>query len=331
MGKERVLITGASGFIGGFLVEEALNNDLEVLAAVRKSSDISSLKNLNVEIVEIDFESITDMTKLFKTCNCTYVIHNAGLTKTKLLADYVKVNSQYLKNMVTAIKQSGIELKKLLYVSSLASYGPADFHPGGILKEGNTPHPVTDYGRSKLAAEQYLQREADIPYIIIRPTAVYGPKEKDLLNVFVMINKRLDMQIGYLPQKLTFIYVKDLSKLMVAALTSSHTNKGYFATDGHTYTGQALSGFIKEALNKNAIKIKLPIIALKGIAFASEKISGLFGNYPPLNIDKVHELKARNWSCDVDNLKTELGFTSEFDLSTGIPETVAWYKANNWL
>ena len=331
MNVGKVLVTGANGFIGAFIVEEAQKKGLSVYAAVRKGSDVSALHELNPVILEIDYNNLSSIAEMLAKHKFEYIIHNAGVTKTPDPNEYMLINVDYLKHMIDAIRKSGIPIKKFLYVSSLASIGPADFQKDGILNETSIPHPVTHYGRSKLAAEIYLNDQKDIPFLIIRPTAVYGPREKDLLNVFQMVNKHIEINPGFLPQKLTFIYVKDLVDLMIKALLSNHQHKAYYATDGNVYTGDALSGFIRESLNKRTFKIKLPILMLQAIAYCSEKISGLWNSYPPLNIDKFHEIKARNWNCDVRNLYTDLGFKAEYDLKHGIDATCIWYKKNNWL
>ncbi|MBC7886148.1 MAG: NAD(P)-dependent oxidoreductase [Saprospiraceae bacterium] len=329
--KEKILITGANGFIGTFLVEEALKRGLEVYAAIRKNSNISSIKDLNITFLEFDYMDVNQMSSFFTKYQFTYVIHNAGVTKSPDPGEYLRVNRDYLINVIEAIRKSGITLKKFLFVSSLAATGPADFQKNGILSQDVIPYPVTYYGKSKLEAEIYLTQQRDIPFLIIRPTAVYGPGEKDLLNVFQMINRRIELNAGFLPQHLTFIYVKDLARLMILAIFSPYKHKAYFATDGHVYTGDAFSGFIRESLNKRTFKIRLPIPVIKLVAFVSEKAAGIWDSYPPLNIDKVNEIKARNWKCDVLDLETELEFKAEYDLTKGIPETVQWYKDNKWL
>ncbi|MBK8054564.1 MAG: NAD(P)-dependent oxidoreductase [Saprospiraceae bacterium] len=253
------------------------------------------------------------------------------MTKSPSDEEFLKINKGLLVQLVTAIHEAGVNITKLVLISSLAAYGPADFQQENIVKDTSTPHPVTKYGKSKLEAEKYIKSQSKIPYIIIRPTAVYGPGEKDLYNVFKMINNRIAMEPALLGQKLTFIYVKDLVNLIVKATISPATNKSYFATDGHVYTGSALSGFIREIIGKKGITIKIPIFLMKGLAFVTEKAAGIWDSYPIFNVDKVNEIKALSWHCDVSNLKSDLDFEPKYDLPSGLRETVQWYKENKWL
>ena len=331
MDKARLLITGANGFIGSFLAEKALLGGFDVYAGVRKNSNVSALSNLNISLVFLDYVNTEELSAIFKQYNFTHIIHNAGLTRTIVVQDYFKVNKDYLVNIISAVRSSNIQLSKFVFISSLAAFGPADFQESGIVKTNSIPHPVTNYGKSKIEAERYLTKQTDIPYIIIRPTAVYGPREKDLLNVFQLLNKRIEMYAGLIPQKLTFIYVKDLVDVIILSLTSAIEKKAYFVTDGNVYTGEAFNGFIKESLNKRTLKLRLPIFLLQIVAFVLEKVTGFWDEYPPLNIDKVNEIKARNWNCDIQDLKNDFGFIAKYDLTKGIPETVAWYKEHKWL
>jgi nucleoside-diphosphate-sugar epimerase len=329
--KPKILITGANGFIGGFIVLEALSEGFDVYSCVRKNSNVQSLKSLNTTIVEVNYTDVTAMASLIREHRFDYIIHNAGLTKSPDPGELIRINKGLLEKLVEAIRISETKIKKLIYISSLAAYGPADHSVDGIVRDSCEPSPVTHYGKSKLAAELYLKQQTDIPYIILRPTVVYGPREKDLLNVFQMINKRIDVQPGLISQKLTFIYVKDLAKLILKACMSDKVHKGYFATDGNVYTSEAFAGFIKEYMNKWALKVRVPIFLVQGLAHITEKLAGLWDSYPVFNVDKVNELKAKNWNCDVSNLYHDLGFKAEYDLTKGIPETIQWYKENKWL
>lgn len=326
------MITGASGFVGGFLVEEALKRGLDVYAAIRKTSSKEYLKDERIKFVYLDFEDVDALAGSFTELNFDYFIHNAGVTKTPSKEVYFKVNAEYLNNIIKAIVQSKIPLKKLTFISSLAAYGPAEYTESGIVTEEGTPHPVTNYGRSKLKGEEYLKAQTEIPYTIIRPTAVYGPREKDLFTVYQLINRGLDLSIGLTDQYLTFIYVKDLVRVILDSTLAHKKNVAYFATDLAVHTSTSYNNAIKKALgNKLALKIKLPITVVKVLGFASEKIGGLFGSYPALNVEKVNELEANSWICDTTPLVNDLNYAPEYSLERGLDESIAWYKENNWL
>jgi len=332
MNSKKILITGASGFVGGFLVEEAISRGLTVHSAVRRSSNCEVLDELDTTLVYIDFEDVDALTKVLQNGNYEYIIHNAGLTKAKAKEAYFKVNEQYLRNLVEAIRNADLQMDKFLFVSSLAAYGPADLQQDGIVSESSTPQPVTNYGRSKLAAEKYLKKQQDIPYNIIRPTAVYGPREYDLLTVYQTLAKRMELYVGLSDQRLTFIYVKDLVRAIMDVLLSDHEDTAYFITDGKTYTAQEMNAIVKSEMNiKRTFKMKLPIFAVKTIAFFSEKIAGISGKYPPLNIEKVNELQARDWNCDISDLHRHVKFRAEYDLKLGMEETIDWCKKKGLL
>ena len=329
---KKVLITGASGFVGGFLVEEALNKGLDVFAGIRKTSNRQYLTDPRINFVYLDFEDIKSLSVELSNHQFDYFIHNAGITKTPSKEEYFKVNAEYLNNIIQAIELSEISLQKLTFISSIAAYGPAEYTESGIITESSTPHPVTNYGRSKLKGEQYLKTQKNIPYTIIRPTAVYGPREKDLFTVYQLLNRGLDISIGLEDQKLTFIYVKDLVRVILDSTLAHKKNVAYFATDLTVQTSTSYNKAIKKALgNKMALKVKLPITVVKVMGFLSEKIGGLFGNYPALNVEKVNELEANSWICDIKPLKNDLDFKPDYSLERGLEESIRWYKENNWL
>jgi nucleoside-diphosphate-sugar epimerase len=331
LGK-KVLITGASGFVGGFLVEEALSRGLDVFAAIRPSSDKQYLNDPRIKFIHLDFEDVGELSGQLALHNFDYFIHNAGVTKTPSKEEYFKVNADYLNNIVLAFKRAQIQPEKLTFVSSLAAYGPAEFSERGIVTENGTPNPVTNYGRSKLKGEQYLKSQNHIPYVIIRPTAVYGPREKDLFTVYQLLNSGLDLSVGFEDQKLTFIYVKDLVRVILDSTLAHKKNVAYFATDLAIHTSTSYNKAVKKALgNKLAVRIKLPITVVKALGFAIERIGGFFGTYPALNAEKVNELEAKSWICDTTPLETDLNYKPQYDLDAGLKESIAWYKENNWL
>lgn len=328
---KKLLITGASGFVGGYLVEEAMLQGYQAHAAVRRSSNTKVLDALGAQLVYVNFEDAAALSELLRKEQYSYIIHNAGLTKSPSQETYNKVNATYLQTLLEALRSADLQLDKFLFVSSLASYGPADQQGEDIVKDAHTPHPITMYGKSKLLAETYLKRSKDIPWLIIRPTAVYGPREYDLLTVYQTIAKRLELYVGFGKQTLTFIYVKDLVKQMVALLDSDAEHKGYFATDGHVYTAEKMNEYVRKELGVKTLKLRLPVILIRFIAFFSEKISMFAGNYPALNVEKVKELAAKSWNCDYTELSADTNYTPQFDLQNGLKETIAWCKQEDLL
>lgn len=329
--KKKVLITGASGFVGGHLVEEAIRRGYSVNVVVRKSSDISYLKAFDVNYYYfniLDEEAFTDHLNAFRY---EYVIHNAGVTQTKKERTYYKVNTTSVEVICNAINCLSHQ-PKLIFISSLAAYGPAEFTPNGVISNNHDPHPVTHYGKSKLKGEQYLHDNADFDYEIIRPTAVYGPREKDLFTMFKMVDFGISFKIGKEPQKLTFIYVKDLVRaIMDVAQSELVYKKGYFIADAYYYSNQQFNDLLKKHLNRRTLNITLPSRYVQPIGRFLDKFYSQISTLPPISEDKSHEITAKSWVCDTQTIEDKIGFTSTTSLDQGIMETVEWYKTHKWL
>ncbi|MBK8700038.1 MAG: NAD(P)-dependent oxidoreductase [Saprospiraceae bacterium] len=328
---KRLLITGATGFIGGFLAEEAIRKGFHVIASVRKKSDLSYIKHLQLEYVELDLSSSASMVSILNEVKPDYIIHNAGLTKAASQAEYDVVNADYTNNLALASMQAEKIPAKFLYMSSLASYGPADFQSDDTVMEHHTPHPVTMYGRSKLKAENMLKSIPGLNYLIFRPTAVYGPREKDLFTVFKMVDKGIAVHTGKGDQKLTFIYVFDLIELMLRSLENNAVAKSYFVTDGKVYNTKDLNRIIGENLGKKTVKIGLPLTIISIVGLVSEWIGKLSGKIPSLNRDKLNEIKASNWQCNAEPLFEDTAYRPQVTLEDGLSRTVKWYRANKWI
>lgn len=326
--REKVLITGASGFVGYHLVEEALKNNLEVYAAVRKSSDISHLKKLNIKFTYPDFSSVAALKKDFEANQYTYVIHAAGVTRAKNQKAYNAVNVDYTINLATAAAASP-HFRKFVFISSLAALGP--LHTlNGIITDNSIPHPVTSYGRSKIIAEQGLKTIAGLNCTILRPTGVYGPRDKDIYIALKQFAKNFEAYIGRAPQKLSFIYVKDLAAASIKALYTGK-NKAYNLSDGNFYDRYELADITKDILRVKTYKFHLPVNFVKIIASVAEIFGSLRGKTPVLNREKLHELMATNWYCSIEEARHDMGFYPQYNLKAGLKETLAWYKANRWL
>lgn len=328
--KKRVLITGATGFVGFHLIEAALAADMEVYANIRQSSKVDHLQHFAINFVELDFESIYALTAHISEYRYDYIIHAAGVTKAESLAEYNRFNASYTRNLAIAATSAAHRIEKFIFVSSLAALGPLD-DAASLLEDSGASNPVTYYGKSKLLAESYLSNIPLLPLIVFRPTAVYGPREREILIVLKAIKRGIEVYLGKREQQLSFVYVKDLAEIMVSALKSDVTGKAYNVSDGEVYGRSSLADYTKAVLLKKTLKVKFPLGVLKGLAWSLEKGFKLFNKVPTLNIDKVNELTGVNWACNIENIKKDLGFKPRYQLEQGLSETIDWYQHNNWL
>ncbi len=333
---DNILITGASGFIGSFLVEEGLKRNYQVFAGIRRSSSKVYLKDPRIRFIEFDFstvDSLVQTIELLRKQNIRfkYIIHNAGVTKARKKEDYFNVNFHNTRNFIEALQTTGSIPDKFIFISSLAAYGPGDPVTMKPVMLSDEPKPIEIYGKSKLEAEKFITSLKDFPWLILRPTGVYGPRERDYYVFFKTINSGLEAYIGSSKQILTFIFVKDLVRVIFDATISSITNKTYFVSDGNEYDTQTFAAIAKKHLHRKTIKITVPTGIVKQLAFVLEKTYGLWGSVPTLNTDKYNVLKNINWRCEIEPLQHDFNFKANYDLDKGVKETVEWYKKEGWL
>jgi nucleoside-diphosphate-sugar epimerase len=322
---KKILITGASGFVGSHLVEEALRRGLDVYAGIRKTSSRQYLTDHRIHFVELDFSDKTQLSSTIRQNQFDFIIHNAGVTAAPKDEDFWLVNFEYVKNLTEAI--DNIPVRKFLFISSLASYGPASQHDlSDFLKEEDTPNPINVYGKAKLAAERHLTSLPDLPYIIIRPTAVYGPRNEEFVPVFKSLKWHIEGYLGFGRQHLSFVHVSDLSIIVLDAVLSEQERKAYFLSDGKYYSQKEFYAAILKYLKSWTIKITVPIGLIRLIASILEKTIGSSGKFPTLNMEKVKILESRNWKCDVEPLREDFNYSPKYDLEKGMEDTINWFK-----
>lgn len=330
---KRILVTGASGFIGSFIVEKALEMDMEVWAAVRNTSSRRWLTNPRTNFIELNLSDVEDLKRKLGELRLDYVVHAAGVTKCTNAADFFSVNTGGTKNLVRALIDMRMPLTRFVEISSLSVFGPVrEQQPYTEIKDTDTPRPDTAYGRSKLEAERFLDGLDGFPYVVLRPTGVYGPRERDYFMMAQSIQKHTDFAVGFKRQDLTFVYVADVVQAVFLALDHGRTGRKYFLSDGCVYDSRAFSDLIRHELGDPwLLRIKAPIWLLRAITFIGEYVGRLTGKVTALNNDKFHIMRQRNWRCDIRPAEEELGYKPLYGLERGVKLAMKWYKENGWL
>lgn len=330
---KKILITGASGFIGSFIVEEALKRGFETWAAVRKSSSRKYLNDSRIHFIELDLGNLDKLEKQLSGQQFDYVVHAAGVTKCQHSSDFFKVNTEGTANLALALRRQNTGLRRFVYLSSLSVMGPArEQEPHTEITAADKACPDTAYGKSKLESEQRLEAIKGFPFIVLRPTGVYGPREKDYFMMAQSISRHVDFAVGYRPQHLTFIYVMDVVQAVFLALDHGTVGSRYFISDGRVYSSRTFSDLISNELgNPWLLRIKAPLWLLRIISFAGEWTARITGKISALNNDKYNIMKQRNWMCDIKPAENELGYKPQYDLKRGVAATIKWYKDNGWL
>ena len=330
----KILITGASGFIGSFIVEEALKQGFETWAAVRKSSSKEYLQDERIHFIELNLSSKAQLIEQLRPHQFDYVVHAAGVTKCLNKADFRRINTEGTKNLVDALLDLQMPLKRFVFLSSLSVFGAIKEQlPYDEIREDDTPKPNTEYGRSKLEAERYIDSIGSrLPYIILRPTGVYGPREKDYFMMAKSIKQHIDFAVGYQRQDITFVYVTDVVQAVFLALEKGETGRKYFLSDGQVYQSTTFSDLIHEELGRSWwLRITAPVWVLRVVTFFGEYIGHMTGKVTALNNDKYNILRQRNWRCDIEPTRHELGFEPKVQLKEGVKTTIQWYKDHKWL
>lgn len=328
-----ILITGAGGFIGGFLVEEAIKRKYQVFAGIRSTSSKKYLTDPGIHFLELNYNDpasldITLNTIADKYGGFDYIIHNAGLIKAKSNADYFLVNFENTKKLVDALKRNNLTPHKFIYISSLAAFGPGE--GSNPITEHQIQKPITAYGLSKLKSEQLLYATRGFPFLIINSTAVYGPREKGFLLPLKLIEKHLEFYISSPKQLLSFVHVEDFCKAVFLTIVSSAINRRFLVSDLNVYTPKIFNLIGKTMLNKKTIQINIPPSLAWILASFSEILGRITKKASVLNRERLKEFKSLNWKADCSEI-IKLGYKPQFNLEEGLKQTIQWYQEQGWL
>lgn len=331
--EKSILIIGAGGFIGGFIAREALNRGYRTWVAVRESTSRRYLDDPRLNFVVLDYDDQEAVAVALKEAvpeegKWNYMIWNLGATKCANFADFNRINFVYLRDFINVIQSENLAPDRFLFMSSLSALGPADEKNYSPITSKTIPNPNTRYGLSKIKAETFLETMVGFPWIIFRPTGVYGPHEQDYLMMIESIDAHFDFGVGYRRQVLTFIYVEDLVNAMFDALAAGVLKKKYIISEDKAYTQCEFRKIVAQELGRKfVIPVKLPLWMVYVASVVAEKWGVAQMRPSTLNRDKFKIMRQRNWDCDVSDAVKDFGFEVKFPLRRGIKETVKAYLA----
>lgn len=322
-------VTGSNGFIGSFLIEHLLSEGHEVRCLVRKTSNLRWIQNLPVELAYGTLENPTSLALPVRGVD--WIFHLAGLTKAKNPYEFYQANFEGVENLVRECKKYNPGIKKFIFVSSQAAGGPA---PSIIpKKETDESNPVSIYGDSKWVAEKsLLNPHTGLPVTVIRPPAVYGPRDTELFKLFKIVTMGIRPIIAGGTNMASLVHVHDLVHgIVLAAKSDLAVGKIFYISGDGAYTWNEIFALICTALNKKTIPLHIPLLALKIFSTVNSFVARLKNHPPMLSKDKLMELQQPFWLCDNSRAKKELGFEPQMSLQQGIQETAKWYQDNGWL
>ncbi|MBI5740903.1 MAG: NAD-dependent epimerase/dehydratase family protein [Nitrospirae bacterium] len=322
----KALVTGATGFIGSHLAEALLRKGHEVSCLVRKTSKLAWLDSLDVRLFEGDCSDINSLQKCVQGQD--YVFHLAGVTKAYAAGLYYSVNAKGTENLIASVAENNSGIRKFVYLSSLSAFGPGvkDRPP----REDEKPHPVSDYGKSKLQGEHAVLRYADrLPVTILRPSIVYGPRDREFFWFFKTISRGIMPYWG--EGHTSLIYVDDLIRAVILAAGEDASGRTYFVSDGEMYSNNEIINEIAAALEVRVRRVRTPRFILPAIGFLGGRISKMFGKNSMINADKIKEIMHPDWVCDIEKAKGDLCFQPRVDVKKGIKWTADWYRIHRWL
>ena len=318
---ERVLVTGATGFVGSHIAQAFVEAGHEVRCGVRTSSNLRWVSNLAVERVPLDLTGSEDLPRTLE--NIDVIVHAAGITRARRTSDYYSVNAEGTRRLAAAAAKAGV--RRFVLISSLAARGP------DTRTEDGQDRPASAYGRSKLRAEEYLRVfSGRMEIVALRLAAVYGPRDIDLLPLFRMAARGL-LVIPSGPGRLQPVYASDVGRAAVAAIRKPGDFGPYPVAETSRYTWQEVSSGLSRALGRPVRAISLSASIFKLAGRAAERAAKLLGAVPTFDKRRAQDLAVHTWTCDPSLTEEALGWQANVDLSEGLESTARWYRQAGWL
>jgi nucleoside-diphosphate-sugar epimerase len=321
----KALVTGATGFIGSHLAEALRRRGDAVTVLARSASRAAALAPLGVRVIPGDLHDRTALQRAAESQDVVY--HVAGAVAARSEADFMAANRDGTRNLVEAVERAGTG--RLVYVSSMAAAGPTI--KGRPLRGDEAPRPVTAYGRSKLAAEQAVT-VSRLPWTIVRPPMVYGPRDLEVLKVFRLARLGVAPVLGDGSQELSAVHGGDLAEALLAAGGADvAVGRTYYACHPEVFTGADMARAVGRAMGKSPAVIRVPATIGRGVLMLTEAAARLTGHTTILTADKANEFFQPAWTGDPGPLARDTGWQAAHDLRSGLEETYQWYLTAGWL
>jgi nucleoside-diphosphate-sugar epimerase len=325
--RGKVLVTGASGFIGSNLRDTLSAGGAEVVSLVRAVSPTSK----HGRSIAVDYADLDALKQVMREERPAYVFHVAGATKGITYEDFRLANVVPTQNLIEALASEHASVKRFVFVSSQTAYGPSN--EGPPTSENDEPKPVEHYGRSKLEAERVVQRYgARLPWTIIRPSGVYGPADVDVFVLFKSAKTGVNLFFGNRDKRMSMVYVDDLVEGILAAAQSERSlGRGYFISDGVPYTWAEFQRHIVAAVGKRTFSFNLPSFVVPMAGRAGELLTALDGKPRLLNRQKALMDAEQAWVCSPALAQADFAYRPRVDVAEGTRRAYRWYVANKWL
>ena len=319
-------VTGGTGFIGSHLVGHLLQRGCEVRCLVRDRSRLKWLQGQSVNVVEGDLSSHSLIREAASGTDA--VFHLAGVTAAGSRETYRKINAEGCRSVAAASLSAPHPPEVFIYMSSLAAIGPGRFDE--VVTENRVPHPVTDYGRSKLEGERILSELGPLPLVVVRPPAVYGPRNREMFPLFKLAS------MGIFPvfnpeSRISVIHVEDLVRGVISAAEKGRVGETYFLTHPTPVNARDFPHLFGHAFGRKVRTLRVPVPMLKAAAAMSETWGRITGNMPVFNRDKVNELTATWLVCAWEKAQRDIAFEADVDFADGLYGTAKWYREQGWL
>ena len=327
----KVLITGATGFIGSHIADQMKEKGADISCIVRKTSNLRWVENKGFNLVEASLSDMESLKKVVKDVDI--IFHSAGLTAAKTMEDFVRANLTGTKNLFEAAKTSAPNLKRFLHVSSQTAVGPSE-SLDKMSTEEKFHNPLTSYGKSKKMAEDYLNESSkDLPITIVRPPAVYGPRDEATLPMFKAAARGLGTLIGFDDKYISIINSMDLTRGIIdASLSENAIGETYFIASERCYDWTEIINTMGLAAGrKNILKLRIPHSVVKIMGTVNGMIGNITGKPPVFDSEKTIDFIQKYWTCSVDKAKRDFGYEQKYSLEEGFKITFDWYKSHGWI